>query len=69
MKTITVCRCGSPRVCRDAEVNVNTGEVNEYDAMRCSECGYDGRIYEEVEVDDDFDVATDFYKPAKETRP
>lgn len=69
MKTITVCHCGSPRVCRDAEVNVNTGEVNEYDAMRCGECGYDGHTYEEVEVDDDFDVATDFYKPAKEARP
>jgi len=61
MKTITVCRCGSPRVYRDAAVNVNTEEVSEYDAMSCSDCGYDGNSdFREVEVADDFDLHEDF---------
>lgn len=60
MKTITACYCGSPRVLRDAAVNVNTGEVFEYDSMSCADCGYDGRIYREVEVDDAFNPDADF---------
>lgn len=63
MKTITVCHCGSPRVFRDAAENVNTGETHTYDPMSCSDCGYDGYIYTDVEVDDDFDLESDFVKP------
>lgn len=69
MKTITVCKCGSPRVYQDAAVNVNTGEINTYDNTRCGECGYDGRHYKEVEVGDDFDVTNDFYEFVKEIKP
>lgn len=58
-RVVTVCKCGSPRVFRDACVNVNTEEVSEYDSMSCSDCGYDGRHYREVEVPAEFDVATD----------
>ena len=59
MKTITVCHCGSPRILRDAAVNVNTEEVSTYDAISCGDCSYDGRHYYPVEVPDEFDVDTD----------
>ncbi len=59
MKKIPVCKCGSPRVYRDASVNVNTGEVSEFDQRSCADCSYDGLDgFREVEVDDDFDVET-----------
>lgn len=58
-RMITVCKCGSPRVYRDAAMNVNTEEVSTYDSMSCSDCGYDGRHYREVEVPAEFDVTTD----------
>lgn len=63
MKTITVCHCGSPRIYRDAAVNVNTEDVSTYDAISCSDCGYDGRHYYPVEVPDDFDVDAGNVKP------
>ena len=63
-RTITVCRCGSPRVYRDAAMNVNTEEVNTYDSMSCSDCGYDGRHYREVEVSKDFDIEADSVEPS-----
>lgn len=66
-RTITVCRCGSPRVYRDAAMNVNTGEVSTYDSMSCSDCGYDGRHYREIEVDDNFDVDVDSVEPGEAT--
>ena len=58
-RTITVCRCGSPRVFQDAYVNVNTEEVSTYDSKFCGDCGYDGRHYREVEVPHDFDESSD----------
>jgi hypothetical protein len=66
-RTITVCRCGSPRVYRDAAVNVNTEEMSTYDSMSCSDCGYDGRHYREVEVDADFDESCDSVEPGDTT--
>ena len=69
MKTIIVCKCGSSRVYQDAAVNVNTGEISAYDDIRCGECGYDGRHFKEVEVEDDFDVVNDFYEFVKEIKP
>lgn len=63
MRTITVCHCGSPRIYRDAAVNVNTADVSTYDAISCSDCSYDGRHYYQIEVADDFDIETDTAKP------
>ena len=63
MKTITVCKCGSPRVFRDAQINANTGEVNDYcDDLTCADCGYDGMYFDNVEVSDDFDLDNGFYR-------
>ena len=60
-KTITICmHCGSPRVLRDAYVNVNTGEVYEYDDLTCSDYDYNGRYFDEVNVPASFDLDTDF---------
>ena len=65
MKTITVCKCGSPRVFRDAQINANTGEINDYcDDLTCADCGYDGMHFDfdNVEVPDDFNLDSDFTK-------
>ena len=61
MKTIYVCPCGSPRVLQDAYKHVNTGLVTTYDDWRCADCDYDGRLFNEVSVPDDFDLDTDTY--------
>lgn len=65
MKTITICHCGSPRIFRDAAVNVNTDDVSTYDAISCGDCSYDGRHYYPVEVPDDFDVEAGTVKPVE----
>ena len=63
MKTIAVCKCGSPRVFRDAQINVNTGEINDYcDDLTRADCGYDGMHFDNVEVPDDFNLDSDFTK-------
>ena len=61
MKTIYVCPCGSPRVLQYAYKHVNTGLVNIYDGWQCADCNYDGRLFNEVSVPDDFDLDTDTY--------
>lgn len=62
-RMITVCRCGSPRVYRDAAMNVNTEKMSMYDSMSCSDCGYDGRHYRQVEIADNFDLSSDSVEP------
>ena len=61
MKKIHVCTtCGSPRVKRDAWVDVNDPDnVTTFDDTICDDCGKERRIYE-VEVPDDFDMESDF---------
>ena len=54
MKTLTYClSCFSTSICRDAEVEENTGDVNTYQNLRCAECGYDGNFYGEVQITDE----------------
>lgn len=62
MKKIHVCTtCGSPRVTWDALVHPNRGETTLLDSADCEDC--DGQCNtQEVEVADDFDIDTDFYK-------
>lgn len=66
MKKIHVCTtCGSPRVMYDAYVDVNDPDnVRVFDAVICDDCGGECRI-KEVEVPDDFDMESDFYKDGK----
>lgn len=63
MKTITVCHCGSPRVTQSAEVNVNTQHLSMIDGMMCHDCDYDGKVFYQVEVEDDFDLEEGFVDP------
>ena len=60
-RTIYVCHCGSPRVLRDAYVNVNApDDVRTFDAVTCDDCGYDGHSnWHHLEVPDDFDTSSD----------
>lgn len=64
MKKIQVCTtCGSPRVTYDAVVDPNKDNeiLNIFDNSDCRDC--DGECStQEVEVQDDFDLETDFYK-------
>ena len=63
MKKIQVCTtCGSPRVMYDAYVDVNDPDnVRIFDAVFCDDCGKECSIHE-VEVPEDFDMGSDFYK-------
>lgn len=64
MKTVTVCTyCGSPRVTFDALVDPNKDNevVSILDSADCSDCAGECKT-EQVEVPDDFDLETDFYK-------
>ena len=52
MKLWTCPDCGSTDIGQDAYVNANDGDdVSSFDDMHCHECDYDGRRFEEVEVD------------------
>lgn len=65
MKTISVCTyCGSPRVFVDAYASMNTDEVRTYDDIHCEDCDGECSVTE-VEVDEAFDLETDFYKFAE----
>lgn len=64
MKKIQVCTtCGSPRVTYDALVDPNKDNevVTIFDNSDCQNCGGECST-QEVEVSDDFDLETDFYK-------
>ncbi len=62
MISLNVCtHCGSPRVFADAFAALNTDEVRTYDDIHCDDCGGECRTHV-VEVADDFDLETDFYK-------
>lgn len=64
MKTIQVCTtCGSPRVTYDALVDPNNDNevVTIFDNSDCRDCGGECNT-QEVEVSDDFNLETDFYK-------
>lgn len=64
MKTVTVCTyCGSPRVTFDAMVDPNKDNevVSIFDNSDCQNCGGECST-QEVEVADDFNLETDFYK-------
>lgn len=62
MRKVYVCdECGSARVFMDAFASMNTDEVRTYDYTYCDDCE-EGCSVSEVEVADDFDVETDFYK-------
>ena len=63
MKNIQVCTtCGSPRVKRDVWVNANNPDnVKTFDDVICDDCGTECSIHE-VEVPDNFDMESDFYK-------
>ena len=65
MKKIQVCTaCGSPRVMYDAYVDVNDPDnVKTFDDVFCEDCRGVCSIHE-VEVPDDFDMESDFYKEA-----
>ena len=61
-KKILVCtNCGSPRVFADAFAALNTDEVRTYDDTHCDDCEGECKTTE-VEVPDDFDIYSDFYK-------
>lgn len=65
MKIISVCNyCGSPRVFADAFKALNTDETRTYDDTHCEDCNGESSVTE-VEVNNDFDLETDFYKFAK----
>ena len=67
MKKIQVCTtCGSPRVTYDALVDPNKDNevVTIFDNSDCQNCGGECST-QEVEVSDDFDLETDFYKEGK----
>jgi hypothetical protein len=61
MKTIHACNyCGSPRVYVDAYASLNVPEdIRTYDNCYCDDCEGECRTTE-VEVADDFDLATGF---------
>lgn len=61
MKVHVCTTCGSPRVFADAFAALNTDEVRTYDDTHCDDCDGECRTHE-VEVSDDFDLETDFYK-------
>ena len=64
MKKIQVCTtCGSPRVTFDALVDPNNDNevVTIFDNSDCRDCAGECNT-REVEVSDDFDLETDFYK-------
>lgn len=59
MKKIYACHCGSTNLWRDAAVAVNDGDqVTTYDSVSCSDCGYDGSYYYQIEVPDDFEIGS-----------
>lgn len=59
-RLIYVCKCGCPRIRRDAEVQVNDpSQVSIIDGVSCPECDYDGRYYSQVPVVPDFDLSED----------
>ena len=65
MKIFVCTACGSPRVKLDAWVDVNDPEnVTTFDDTFCQNCVTSCKI-EQVEVDDNFDMETDFYKEKK----
>lgn len=64
-RKIHVCTtCGSPRVLADAYAALNTDEVRTYDQRYCDDCEGECRTTM-VEVPNDFDLETDFYKETK----
>ena len=67
MKVYVCNYCGSPRVQREAWVDVNDGDnVSFLDSTICDDCGSDSNNgITKVEVDDDFDMLVDFYKEKK----
>lgn len=59
---IHVCNyCGSPRVFADAYAALNTDVVITYDDTFCEDCAGECST-SEVEVGDDFDIDSDFYR-------
>ena len=64
MKSIFVCTtCGSPRVLRDAYVGINNeADVLTFDETYCEDCCCENSVTE-VEVEDEFDLESDFYLP------
>ena len=64
MKSIFVCvACGSPRVLRDAYVGINNeADVILFDDTFCEDCDGETSVTD-VEVEDGFDLETDFYLP------
>lgn len=67
MPKIYVCKhCGSPRVTREALVDVNGPALQAhalYDMFFCPDCETEGKdeLLDEVEVPDDFNMASGFY--------
>lgn len=59
-RLIYACKCGCPRICRDAVVSVNDpSNVMPIQGVSCPECDYEGRYYFQVPVVPDFDLDTD----------
>lgn len=58
------CNCGSDNVTRDAYCtwDAKTQEwvlCDTYDSMSCSDCGYDGNYWNEIEIDENDDPIPD----------